>query len=91
MCSDTTETKFLAFERQKHSVACTFCLCVSSVWQSNCPLNFYEDGITGIFYKIFKTSPWVGWIGLNAVGHIIWVTILFACQLYQVLWSWWHW
>ena len=53
-------------------------------WQSNCPLNFYEDGITGMIYKVFKTSPWVGWIGLNAMGHMIWVSILFCCQLYQV-------
>ena len=67
------------------SVACTACLCVPSVWQSNCPLSFYEDGITGVIYKIFKTSPWVGWIGLNAMGHIVWVSILFICQLYQVL------
>ncbi|PVD34087.1 hypothetical protein C0Q70_05350 [Pomacea canaliculata] len=55
-------------------------------WKHSCNLDFYEDGITGIIYKIFKASPWVGWIGLNAVGHLIWVTVLFVCQLYQVAW-----
>lgn len=55
-----------------------------SVWHNLCPLDFYEDGITGILYKIFKTSPWVGWIALNALGHLVWVTALFCCQIYQV-------
>ncbi|KAL8558720.1 hypothetical protein ACOMHN_036387 [Nucella lapillus] len=55
-------------------------------WRHNCTLDIYEDGITGVVYKVFKASPWVGWIGLNAIGHIIWVTALFFCQLYQVSW-----
>jgi hypothetical protein len=58
-------------------------VCVAD-WHHNCPLDIYEDGITGVLYKIFTTSPWVGWIGLNAVFHMFWVTGLFCCQIYQV-------
>ncbi|XP_076450296.1 palmitoyltransferase ZDHHC17-like [Babylonia areolata] len=64
-----------------------WCLYGCSLYlQHNCTLDIYEDGITGVVYKIFKSSPWVGWIGLNALGHMIWVTALFCCQIYQVSW-----
>ncbi|XP_071100123.1 palmitoyltransferase ZDHHC17-like isoform X2 [Haliotis cracherodii] len=55
-------------------------------WRNECPFDIYEDGITGVVYKIFKKSPWVGWIAINAFGHIFWVTCLFVCQLYQIMW-----
>ncbi|KAL5007395.1 hypothetical protein ScPMuIL_016201 [Solemya velum] len=55
-------------------------------WQHNCPIDFYEDGITGTVIKIMKTSPWVGWMAANSVVHMTWVSILFLCQLYQVMW-----
>ncbi|KAK7479774.1 hypothetical protein BaRGS_00028954, partial [Batillaria attramentaria] len=55
-------------------------------WRTECPFDIYEDGITGIIYKIFKTSPWIGWIALNAVVHMVWVSALLACQLYQIAW-----
>ncbi|KAK6192633.1 hypothetical protein SNE40_004074 [Patella caerulea] len=48
--------------------------------------DFYEEGITGSLRKIFKVSPWVGWIGANAICHMIWVSCLFICQLYQIMW-----
>lgn len=53
-------------------------------WRANCPFDIYEDGITGILYKVLKTSPWVFWVGANAMVHIVWVTVLLSCQLYQV-------
>lgn len=53
----------------------------------HCPsLSFYDDGITGMVYKIVKTSPWVAWIGLNSFLHVIWVGALLLCQLYQIMW-----
>lgn len=55
-------------------------------WRNRCPLDIYEDGITGIVMKIFNTSPWVGWIALNAVVHMVWVSALLVCQLYQISW-----
>lgn len=55
-------------------------------WRANCPFDIYEDGITGILYKVLKTSPWVFWVGANAMVHIVWVTVLLSCQLYQVVW-----
>ncbi|CAI9743377.1 palmitoyltransferase ZDHHC17-like isoform X1 [Octopus vulgaris] len=53
-------------------------------WAHNCPWDFYVDGVTGIFSKIFTTSPWIGWTAINAAGHTIWVTPVLICQLYQV-------
>ncbi|XP_062593400.1 palmitoyltransferase ZDHHC17-like, partial [Saccostrea cucullata] len=55
-------------------------------WRVNCPFDIYEDGITGILYKVLRTSPWVFWVGTNAMIHIVWVTVLLSCQLYQVVW-----
>ncbi|KAJ8307797.1 hypothetical protein KUTeg_014653 [Tegillarca granosa] len=53
-------------------------------WEHNCPFDIYEDGITGVVYKVLKSSPWVFWISLNAMIHSVWVGILLLCQLYQV-------
>ncbi|KAK3103253.1 hypothetical protein FSP39_017853 [Pinctada imbricata] len=55
-------------------------------WRDRCPLDIYVDGITGILYKTLTTSPWVLWIQINAGFHMIWVCVLFSCQLYQVMW-----
>ncbi|XP_078332634.1 palmitoyltransferase ZDHHC17-like isoform X1 [Crassostrea virginica] len=55
-------------------------------WSVKCPFDIYVDGITGIMYKVLKTSPWVFWVGANAMVHIVWVTVLLSCQLYQVVW-----
>ncbi|BFZ04808.1 hypothetical protein BsWGS_07847 [Bradybaena similaris] len=64
-----------------------FCLYGSfSFWQVECPFDFYEDGITGIVYKTWQRSPWVAWIALNALLHLVWVVSLFSCQLYQIMW-----
>jgi hypothetical protein len=29
-------------------------------------------------------TPWVTWVMLNMLFHMIWVTCLAACQIYQV-------
>ncbi|KAJ8299433.1 hypothetical protein KUTeg_023493, partial [Tegillarca granosa] len=55
-------------------------------WEHNCPFDIYEDGITGVVYKVLKSSPWVFWISLNAMIHSVWVGILLLCQLYQIMW-----
>ena len=59
-------------------------LFISTDWSVKCPFDIYVDGITGIMYKVLKTSPWVFWVGANAMVHIVWVTVLLSCQLYQV-------
>ncbi|XP_033751574.1 palmitoyltransferase ZDHHC17-like [Pecten maximus] len=55
-------------------------------WNHVCPFDIYVDGITGIIYKIVKASPWVAWIAINSVGHMLWVGILLSCQMYQIVW-----
>ncbi|CAL1530419.1 unnamed protein product [Lymnaea stagnalis] len=55
-------------------------------WQVECPIDFYEDGITGLAYKTLKASPWVAWIALNVAIHLVWVSTLFTCQMYQIVW-----
>ncbi|XP_064599843.1 palmitoyltransferase ZDHHC17-like isoform X2 [Liolophura sinensis] len=54
-------------------------------WDANCPWSFYEEGITGVLWKICSHSPWVGWMGLNGLIHLGWVAALLCCQLYQVI------
>lgn len=53
-------------------------------WQNVTPFDFYEEGITGVSYKLIKNCPWVTWIALNAAFHFCWVGMLLLCQLYQV-------
>ncbi|XP_060566035.1 palmitoyltransferase ZDHHC17-like [Ruditapes philippinarum] len=60
------------------------CICY---WQANCaPMSFYDDGFTGILWKVIKPSPWVFWIGLNSFLHFLWVGALLLSQLYQIMW-----
>ncbi|KAB7496510.1 hypothetical protein Anas_00905, partial [Armadillidium nasatum] len=30
-------------------------------------------------------DPWVSWVSLNLFLHVVWVTTLLCCQLYQIL------
>lgn len=31
-------------------------------------------------------NPWIGWILVNALLHLCWVTLLTVCQTYQIVW-----
>lgn len=55
-------------------------------WKNVTPFDFYEEGITGVTYKLIKNSPWVTWIAMNAAFHFCWVGMLLVCQLYQIMW-----
>jgi hypothetical protein len=44
-----------------------------------------RDGFFTALVAMGKCSPWVAWIGVNAVLHISWVSILTLCQSYQVI------
>ncbi|RUS80345.1 hypothetical protein EGW08_011884 [Elysia chlorotica] len=59
---------------------------VVQFWGAECEIDFYEDGLTGSIYKMLKVSPWVFWINLNTGFHLIWVSSLFVCQMYQISW-----
>ncbi|XP_072047738.1 palmitoyltransferase ZDHHC17-like [Amphiura filiformis] len=54
-------------------------------FQSNCSLNLDENGFWITLGQILSCSPWVVWMTLNDGLYFIWVTTLFVCQTYQVL------
>jgi len=41
--------------------------------------------IDKLMYQL-KATPWVNWIFINTVFHLIWVTLLLLSQLYQMVW-----
>ncbi|XP_013403183.1 palmitoyltransferase ZDHHC17 isoform X2 [Lingula anatina] len=55
-------------------------------WHHNVKYSWEDDGITGIAWKLMKASPWVFWIAMNAMFHVLWVGMLLICQLYQAVW-----
>ena len=68
---------------------CMICWCLYGCkiyWNNVVPFDFYEEGITGVSYKLIKNCPWVTWIAINAAFHICWVGVLLVCQLYQIMW-----
>ena len=49
-----------------------------------CNVNVSRDGYYTALTTAAVCSPWVVWIGGNAVVHFTWVGMLLGCQLYQV-------
>lgn len=44
-----------------------------------------EEGVWNSLVTIGSCNPWVGWVMLNALLHMGWVTVLTICQTYQVV------
>jgi len=70
-----------------------FWLIVMLAWNIHGCFQFWKHGchvtnVDGDHWLMAKDalvcSPWVGWIALNTGVHIIWVTTLFICQMYQI-------
>jgi len=55
-----------------------------TVWTQSCVYDYEVDGIFVVIAKVIECGPWVFWISLNAIIHLIWVITLLSCQLYQV-------
>ncbi|XP_006817985.1 palmitoyltransferase ZDHHC17-like [Saccoglossus kowalevskii] len=53
-------------------------------WNGECETNFEEDGIFAWLFQVMKCSPWVFWTSVNALVHVVWVGLLFICQMYQI-------
>ncbi|KAK2144610.1 hypothetical protein LSH36_743g00003 [Paralvinella palmiformis] len=57
-----------------------------TVWTQSCVYDYEVDGIFVVIAKVIECGPWVFWISLNAIIHLIWVITLLSCQLYQIAW-----
>ncbi|KAL1116290.1 hypothetical protein AAG570_005785, partial [Ranatra chinensis] len=68
-------------------VMCIFFLygCVS-FWNVLCPEVHKADIWTGIWLRA-QCDSWVFWVAIHALLHSVWVTMLFACQMYQTFLS----
>lgn len=53
-------------------------------WREDCDVGIKGDGFWSSVGIVFTCSPWVAWIAANGILHIIWVTGLLLCQLYQI-------
>lgn len=68
-----------------HSV--THCVVILSSfpdWRIHCATNYHRDGFWMYITQIASCSPWMFWMFLNSVFHLMWVAVLIMCQLYQV-------
>lgn len=52
-------------------------------WEVKCNIQLTSNG-SGSLGDIFTCAPWVTWIAANGILHLIWVTTLFICQIYQI-------
>uniref|UniRef100_H2YGF3 Palmitoyltransferase n=1 Tax=Ciona savignyi TaxID=51511 RepID=H2YGF3_CIOSA len=63
-------------------------------WHIYAAFQFWQHGVrvssdaVGVEWAwlLMTYSPWVVWIFINCVFHVMWVTVLIICQLYQILW-----
>ncbi|XP_071954906.1 palmitoyltransferase ZDHHC17-like [Antedon mediterranea] len=53
-------------------------------WNNECQTNFEKDGLWIFAGQLMSCSPWVFWISLNSLVHIMWVGLLLVCQLFQI-------
>lgn len=77
----------------KYFMCFLFMLMIMLSWMIYGGVSFYsvacniviEDGLWEAIQTVSSCNPWVGWVTLNAFLHLTWVTILTACQLYQIV------
>lgn len=58
----------------------------SVYFQWVCLATFSEHGFFSSLSIIASCDTWVMWTCVNALIHAVWVTCLFFCQLYQIVW-----
>ncbi|KAF4521454.1 hypothetical protein B566_EDAN001751 [Ephemera danica] len=54
-------------------------------WMNACPDTSNQPGLWKAIIAVSSCDSWVAWIALNALFHSIWVAILSACQVYQIV------
>ncbi|CAH1388918.1 unnamed protein product [Nezara viridula] len=66
-------------------VMCLFLLYgCSKFWTAACPLRLTYPTFWHKLWAIAICDSWVFWIALNALLHTLWVSMLLACQAYQI-------
>lgn len=53
-------------------------------YRDSCNLTF-SDGIWNAILVINSCSPWIIWMIINALFHLLWVTLLTSIQIYQIV------
>nr|CAB3267899.1 ZF(DHHC)-4 zinc finger protein [Phallusia mammillata] len=54
-------------------------------WEHGCRST---DDLVGMehLWHVVQCSPWVMWIFVNVLFHLLWVCVLLTCQMYQIAW-----
>ena len=55
-------------------------------WLYECGVSIPHVGLWQGLGAGGSCAPWIGWVGANALLHAGWVSTLFLCQMYQILW-----
>uniref|UniRef100_G3Q770 Palmitoyltransferase n=1 Tax=Gasterosteus aculeatus aculeatus TaxID=481459 RepID=G3Q770_GASAC len=55
-----------------------------SYWRIHCATSYAKDGFWLYLTQIASCSPWMFWMFLNSIFHLMWVAVLIMCQLYQI-------
>lgn len=73
-------------------LVCLLGLCIVVIsasvqyWQFECWTNLTNrENPDSYLIAAAKCDPWVMWITLNIALHVLWVGVLLACQLYQIM------
>uniref|UniRef100_A0A4W3ICA4 Palmitoyltransferase n=1 Tax=Callorhinchus milii TaxID=7868 RepID=A0A4W3ICA4_CALMI len=53
-------------------------------WSLHCETTYQKDGFWTYITEIASCSPWVFWMFLNSLFHLMWVAVLLMCQMYQI-------
>lgn len=69
-------------------MACGFvifgCIRYLMMYQLNGKIQDYN--MFNVVWEALRLDSWVSWIMLNAILHSLWVSMLLACQIYQIIW-----
>ncbi|KAJ8405320.1 hypothetical protein AAFF_G00323110 [Aldrovandia affinis] len=57
------------------------CICY---WRIHCATTYHKDGFWTYVTQIATYSPWLFWMFINSVFHLMWVAVLIMCQIYQI-------
>ncbi len=54
-------------------------------WLESCNTTFEENGVWIFIGEVMSCSPWTFIMSLQVAVYMVWVTMLFVCQFYQVI------